>query len=49
MEKLFFHVKEFEWNQWNAEKIRSKHQVEPHECEELFFNKLLYLRDALYS
>ena len=49
MEKLFFHVKEFELNQWNTEKIRGKHQVEPYECEEIFFNELLYLRDALHS
>lgn len=28
----------FEWDKYNSEKIWSKHQVAPMECEQIFFN-----------
>ena len=49
MEKLFFNVTTFEWDQWNTDKIRVTHHVEPFECEEVFFNEVLYLRDEAHS
>jgi hypothetical protein len=49
MEKLFFNVTAFDWDQWNAEKIRGAHQVEPYECEEIFFNEVLFVPDDRHS
>jgi uncharacterized DUF497 family protein len=40
----------FEWDSGNIDKIWQKHQVEPHEAEEVFFNKpLLLLPDEGHS
>ncbi|MBI4668828.1 MAG: BrnT family toxin [Elusimicrobia bacterium] len=33
---------EFEWDEWNEEKNRIKHHVQPQECEEVFFNHPLF-------
>jgi len=43
-------ITQFEWDKWNADKIRKKHKVEPYECEEIFFdiNKVI-LKDILHS
>lgn len=35
---------EFEWDKNNAEKIENKHEINPAECEEVFFNMLLMLK-----
>jgi len=35
----------FEWDKWNLNKNRLKHNVEPNECEDIFFNKPLILSD----
>ncbi len=40
----------FEWDEHNLPKNRDKHQVEPGECEELFFNvPLLVAPDTKHS
>jgi uncharacterized DUF497 family protein len=33
-------IKDFEWDAGNALKNKIKHNVEQHECEEVFENKL---------
>jgi len=35
---------EFEWNKHNTEHPRSKHRIEPAECEEVFFNLPLTIK-----
>ena len=35
----------FEWDNYNADKIWSKHQVTPSECEQIFFNLPLIIAD----
>ena len=35
----------FEWDKNNANKIWSKHQVAPSECEQIFFNLPLIIED----
>jgi len=40
----------FEWDRWNADKVRHKHNVEPLECEEAFFDESKgILKDVLHS
>ncbi len=39
--KEFFHCRGFDWDEWNAEKIWSKHQVSRAECEQVLFNQPL--------
>ena len=38
-------VSGFEWDNHNAVKNRDKHQVQPSECEELFFNQPLIIKE----
>ena len=40
---------EFDWDQWNAEKIHRRHRVEPYECEEVFFNEIFADQDKKHS
>ena len=41
---------QFDWDQWNTDKIRQKHKVEPYECEEVFFDDdKVILKDVLHS
>jgi len=35
----------FEWDEHNSEKNWRKHQVMPSECEEVFFNRALVIKD----
>ncbi|MFQ5432864.1 MAG: BrnT family toxin [Nitrospinota bacterium] len=35
----------FEWDMYNADKIRQKHGVTPSECEEVFFNQPLVVAE----
>jgi len=42
-------LKQFEWDHFNADKIRQKHKVEPRECEEVFFNYPLVAPDVSHS
>lgn len=37
----------FEWDEYNAGKIWSKHLVSPSECEELFFNRPLAMANDI--
>lgn len=47
---LSFDVEEFDWDANNIEKNRERHQVEPGECEEVFFNQpLLVAQDQVHS
>jgi uncharacterized DUF497 family protein len=40
----------FDWDEWNAEKIWSKHQVSRAECEQVFFNQPVVVgEDAEHS
>jgi uncharacterized DUF497 family protein len=40
----------FDWDEWNAEKIWSKHQVSRAECEQVLFNQPLVVgEDAEHS
>jgi len=36
-----FVLKEFDWDQWNRDKIWQRHSVKIYECEEVFFNSSL--------
>ena len=38
-------VSGFEWDDHNTVKNRDKHQVQPSECEELFFNQPLIIKE----
>lgn len=43
-------LQQFDWDRWNVDKIRQKHKVEPHECEEVFFDDdKVILKDTLHS
>lgn len=43
-------LQQFDWDKWNADKIRQKHKVEPYECEEVFFDdNKVKLKDVLHS
>ncbi len=42
-------IEQFEWDRWNIEKIKKKHNVEPYECEEMFFNELFIALDEGHS
>ncbi len=44
-----FSVEEFDWDQFNIEKNRKKHEVEPYECEEVFFNEPYVATDEKHS
>ena len=35
----------FEWDKYNSEKIKTKHDVTPVECEQVFFNLPLIIVD----
>ncbi len=35
----------FDWDEGNIDKNREKHQVSPFECEQLFFKRLLVVKD----
>ncbi len=37
MEFLIEPIK-FDWDNYNIEHIRTKHKIEPYECEQIFFN-----------
>jgi uncharacterized protein len=39
----------FDWDDANAQKIRTRHGVEPFECEEAFFNPMLLVSDEHHS
>ena len=46
----FSHCRGFDWDEWNAEKIWSKHQVSHTECEQVLFNQPLVVgEDAEHS
>lgn len=41
---------EFEWDKSNAGHVRDRHDIEPHECEQVFFNLPLVLaQDVKHS
>ncbi|MFH0797365.1 MAG: BrnT family toxin [Candidatus Omnitrophota bacterium] len=49
IEKVFSGV-EFDWDKWNADKIREKHKVQFPEAEEVFFDiNLIILPDPTHS
>lgn len=35
----------FDWDEGNIDKNREKHQVSPFECEQLFFNRSMVVKD----
>jgi uncharacterized DUF497 family protein len=37
----------FDWDEWNAPKIREKHAVSQAECEQVFFNEPLVVGEDL--
>jgi uncharacterized DUF497 family protein len=44
------HCHGFDWDEWNAEKIWTKHQVSRAECEQVLFNQPLVVgEDAEHS
>jgi len=46
----FSHCRGFDWDEWNAEKMWSKHQVSRAECEQVLFNQPLVVgEDAEHS
>ncbi|OGO16236.1 MAG: hypothetical protein A2Z14_13705 [Chloroflexi bacterium RBG_16_48_8] len=46
----FSHCRGFDWDEWNAEKIWSRHQVSRAECEQVLFNQPLVVgEDAVHS
>jgi len=45
----YLKAKEFEWDSFNADKIRIKHHIEPFECEEVLFNSPLISFDDKHS
>ncbi|PIQ95150.1 MAG: hypothetical protein COV68_00795 [Nitrospirae bacterium CG11_big_fil_rev_8_21_14_0_20_41_14] len=48
LEKLA--IKEFDWDQWNRDKIWQRHNVRIYECEEVFFcGHLKFLSDEAHS
>jgi len=49
MENRLIQIAKFDWNRSNIDKIREKHNVEPHECEETFFNELFISTDESHS
>jgi len=50
MEETTFAAEAFEWDEYNADKIRRKHKVQSGECEEVFFNEpMLILPDETHS
>ena len=49
MKEQNLQLEQFEWDHWNANKIRNKHSVESYECEEVFFNRSFISVDELHS
>jgi len=45
--KDFSRYRGFAWDEWNAEKIWSKHQVSQAECEQVLFNQPLVVGEDL--
>jgi uncharacterized DUF497 family protein len=43
--KEFSHCRGFDWDEWNAEKIWSRHQVGRSECEQVLFNQPFILAE----
>lgn len=42
-------VLEFDWDEGNIEKNKSKHHVEPEEAEAIFYNKHVFFYDEKHS
>jgi uncharacterized DUF497 family protein len=50
MKNLLANCVGFEWDEWNSDKNWIRHRVSKSECEEVFFNKPLIVReDVKYS
>ncbi|MEW6039997.1 MAG: BrnT family toxin [Elusimicrobiota bacterium] len=48
--EIFLLPYEFEWDKYNRDKIKEKHNVDSEECEEVFFNlPLLSVVDVKHS
>lgn len=44
MSKVLGNCEGFEWDEWNSDKIWTRHRVSNGECEEVFFNRPLTVR-----
>ncbi len=42
-------AEQFNWDRFNIDKIKIRHNVQPFECEEVFFNELYVFPDERHS